>query len=249
MRVKHGETEMTPKKTRPQTDKETAAYKASEAERAAIGRYLHRNEAKAPLRFKLEKKGDVVGIVNDHPNGQVGLVLTMDAFGTADKEFCAGMMDQLIKANVKGETVDEGQLNYMVSVINGVEPRDQLEAMLAAQMVTVHLTSMRMARELNTAATLAHQDSAERAFNKLTRTFTTQMEALKRYRTRGEQKITNVSVAEGGQAIVGDVMQAPREDVPEKAAASPTAVVSGTNVVPMPSMDESKERAAAGGRR
>ena len=38
------------------------------------------------------------------------------------------------------------------------------------------------------------------------------MEALKRYRTGGEQKVTvqHVSVNDGGQAIVGDVVQAPR---------------------------------------
>ncbi len=46
------------------------------------------------------------------------------------------------------------------------------------------------------------------------RTFATQMETLKRYRTGGEQKVTvqHVSVSEGGQAIVGNVTQAPREN-------------------------------------
>ena len=41
----------------------------------------------------------------------------------------------------------------------------------------------------------------------LLRTFTTQMEALKRYRTGGQQKVTveHVHVNEGGQAIVGVV--------------------------------------------
>jgi hypothetical protein len=54
---------------------------------------------------------------------------------------------------------------------------------------------------------IPQQDSAERAFNKLTRTFAMQMEALKRYRSGAEQKVTlqHVSVAEGGQAIVGNV--------------------------------------------
>jgi len=43
--------------------------------------------------------------------------------------------------------------------------------------------------------------------NKLARTFTTQMEALKKYRTGGERKMTveHVTVNEGGQAIVGNV--------------------------------------------
>jgi len=55
--------------------------------------------------------------------------------------------------------------------------------------------------------TLPQQDSAERAFNKLARTFTTQIEALKRYRTGGQQRmvVEHVTVNEGGQAIVGSV--------------------------------------------
>jgi hypothetical protein len=42
-------------------------------------------------------------------------------------------MNQLIKANESGERINEGGLNFMVSIINGIEPRDQVEAMLAAQ--------------------------------------------------------------------------------------------------------------------
>jgi hypothetical protein len=53
----------------------------------------------------------------------------------------------------------------------------------------------------------SQQDSAERAFNKLVRTFAAQVEALKRYRTGGEQtvRVERVTVNEGGQAIVGNV--------------------------------------------
>src|SRR5215471_4808863 len=105
-----------------------------------------------------------------------------------------------------------------MSVIKGVKPRDQLETMLAAQMAIIHTASMRLARELALAETIAHQDSAERALNKLARTFAMQLEALKRYRTGGEQKVTvqHVSVNEGGQAIVGNVNQAPSGSALEK---------------------------------
>jgi acyl-CoA synthetase (AMP-forming)/AMP-acid ligase II len=43
---------------------------------------------------------------------------------------------------------------------------------------------------------------AERAFNRLSRTFIAQVDALKKYRTGGEQKMTaeHVHVHEGGQA-------------------------------------------------
>jgi len=64
--------------------------------------------------------------------------------------------------------------------------------------------------------------SAERAFNKLARTFAAQVEALKRYRTGGEQKVTveHVTVNEGGQAIVGNVRHGGR-DSPKNLEATP----------------------------
>lgn len=64
-------------------------------------------------------------------------------------------------------------------------------------------------RRLTNVETIPQQDAAERAFNKLARTFAAQMEALKRYRSSGEQKITVVKVSDGGQAIVGTVNHAP----------------------------------------
>jgi hypothetical protein len=95
----------------------------------------------------------------------------------------------------------------MLAVAKGIEPRDQTEAMLAAQMAAVHMASMTFARRLAHVETIPQQDSASNAFNKLARTFTAQVEALKRYRSGGEQKMTvqHVHVAEGGQAIVGNV--------------------------------------------
>src|SRR5437016_12164830 len=121
--------------------------------------------------------------------------------------------------------------------------------MLAAQMATVHMATMTFARRLKHVDTIPQQDSAERAFNKLARTFTTQLEALKRYRTGGEQKVTvqHVSVSEGGQAIVGNVTQAARETGPQKAKKSVTAVTDSRQA-PMAIIGE-PERAPAAVRR
>ena len=71
----------------------------------------------------------------------------------------------------------------------------------------IHVASMTMARHLAQAKTMPEQESAESGFNKLTRTFADQVEALKNYRSKGEQKMTvqHVHVGEGGQAIVGNV--------------------------------------------
>jgi hypothetical protein len=133
----------------------------------------------------------------------------------------------------QGRNIDEAGLNFMLSVIKGIKPKDQLEAMLAAQMAAVHMATMTFAQRLNHVETIQQQDSAERALNKLARTFSTQMEALKRYRTGGEQKVTvqHVSVNEGGQSIVGNVNQAAREPALEKPA------LTDARQQPMPMME------------
>ena len=143
----------------------------------------------------------------------------MEALAAIDPDFVTGLVSQLARAG--GGEVDEQRLNFMLSVVKSIKPRDQVEAMLAAQMAAVHTATMRFSRNLAEAEYLDLQDSAERTFNKLTRTFVIQMDALKRYRTGGEQAITvqHVNVSEGGQAIVGNVTQGKRDAAPVESTA------------------------------
>jgi hypothetical protein len=69
------------------------------------------------------------------------------------------------------------------------------------------MATMTQARRLQGSGTLEQMDLNERALNKLARTFATQIEALKRYRSKGEQRVIvkHLTVNEGGQAIVGNV--------------------------------------------
>jgi len=131
----------------------------------------------------------------------------MDALGTRDWDFLEGLLLQLADAGSKGRKVDGRTLTFMLSVVKGVEPRDQVEALLGAQMAAIHTATMTFARRLAHVKTIQQQDSAERALNKLARTFAAQVEALKRYRSRGDQtvRVEHVTVNEGGQAIVGNV--------------------------------------------
>ena len=106
--------------------------------------------------------------------------------------------------------------------MKGDMAKDQVEAMLAAQMAAVHNATMTFARRLAHVDNIPQQDSAERAFNKLAKTFASQVEALKRYRTGGEQivRVEHVTVNEGGQAIVGRVTHGGRGSL-EKPESSP----------------------------
>ncbi|MFY9698516.1 MAG: hypothetical protein WAK34_09400 [Rhodoplanes sp.] len=71
-------------------------------------------------------------------------------------------------------------LNFMLSVVKSIKPRDQIESMLATQMAGIHVATMRMMERLANADDTARLDSTERALNKLARTFAAQVEALKR---------------------------------------------------------------------
>jgi hypothetical protein len=185
-----------------------APYVPKPQETAVLAAALERRRARAPVpRFKVERKGESTKLAIDHPHPETGGILLMEALGTASPEFVNPFISQLANATSKGQAPDADGLNFMLAVVNGIEPRDEIEAMLAAQMAAVHMATMTFARRLNNVENIPQQDSAERTFNKLARTFTTQMEALKRYRTGGQQKVTveHVHVHSGGQAIVGTV--------------------------------------------
>ncbi len=187
-------------------------YEPTPEERDAAAAFLAREKEKPPApRLTAAKTGGVVKIGTDHPEPAVGTVLLMQALGITDDAFLNGILSQLVNAGSQGEEVDERDINFMLSAIKGVEPKDEVEVMLAAQMAAVHSATMTFARRLAHVETIPQQDSAERAFNKLARTFVAQVEALKRYRTGGEQNVTvkHVTVNEGGQAIVGNVEHSP----------------------------------------
>src|SRR5882757_6469596 len=83
------------------------------------------------------------------PKDDAAGFLTMDALGNADKGFMLGLSDQLVllaRAGTVGHQVDKRELNFMVSCVNGRQPRDQFEAMLAAQMAAIHLATMRYSK-------------------------------------------------------------------------------------------------------
>jgi hypothetical protein len=189
----------------PENEKAVTAYEQTPEEQKAIKAFRAAQKAKIPApNLKITEDGQVC---LDHPDLGVGWLLLSQATATTSMEFLEGIISQLANVVTIGSKPDQRGTNFALAVVKGISPRDQLETMLAAQMAAIHLTTMTFARRLAHAESIPQQDSAERALNKLARTFTTQMEKLKRYRTGGEQKVTvhHVTVNEGGQAIVGTV--------------------------------------------
>jgi hypothetical protein len=142
-----------------------------------------------------------------HPDPQVGKILLARGLGTSRGVFADGLLSQLAIASMHNGKISEQVFNYLIAFVVSMKPRDEMEAALATEMAITHHLTTAMGRRLAQAEMLLQQDSAERAFNKLARTFATQIETLRRYRTGGEQNIVvkHVTVNSGGQAIVGSV--------------------------------------------
>ena len=111
-----------------------------------------------------------------------------------------------------GNRIDPAATDFALGFVDAMEPRDATEALLLTQMAATHQATMMMARRLNTVENIPQQDSAERALNKLARSYAAQMDTLKRYRSKGQQvvRVERVTVQDGGQAVVGNVQHGGR---------------------------------------
>ena len=149
------------------------------------------------------KAGHTITVTRDH-----GLT---EIFGTPDPEQASALLSHCLKVLKPDEAGDAGEANderhFMLSIIRDLAPRDAVERMLAVQMASTHVAAIRSARHLATSSNLPQCEAHTTGYTKLTRSFAAQVEALRKHRTGGKQTVIvqHVTVAEGGQAIVGHV--------------------------------------------
>lgn len=171
-----------------------------------------RLKAKVPAaHFKVEHKKSNRMIVNpEHADRFTGIAAYLNAFGTADYDFADWLLNHLINAGTQATVsnpLEQRELNGAAAAMAGIAPRNETEAMLAAQMVAVHAVAMSALRRLKATETLRQHDCYGNLATKLLRTYTAQVEALQRLRGKGQQtvRVEHVTVNAGGQAIVGSV--------------------------------------------
>jgi hypothetical protein len=107
-----------------------------------------------------------------------------------------------------GPETREKQLSAALAALIGIGPKDELEGMMAAQLIAAHNATMECYRRamIGEQTFEGRRENLTQA-NKLSRTFATLLEALNRHRGKGQQKMTveHVHVHSGGQAVVGVV--------------------------------------------
>lgn len=132
-------------------------------------------------------------------------------FGSESPEMANALLQHCFKVLKPNEASDNHAGNdermFLVAAVSEINPRDGVERLLAVQMAATHVALVRAGRWMATADNLAQSQAHTSGFTKLARTYTTQMEALRKHRNGGKQTVIvqHVNVEGGGQAIVGNV--------------------------------------------
>ena len=98
----------------------------------------------------------------------------MKSFGITDWNFLNPLYSQLIEADGFGGD----EVEFAVAVIKSVNPRDSLEAMLAAQMAVMHWATMKFMRQVGDERGTQFQELAVTTATKVARVFGAQMEII-----------------------------------------------------------------------
>ncbi|EKD33698.1 MAG: hypothetical protein ACD_75C02623G0004 [uncultured bacterium] len=139
----------------------------------------------------------------------------MKTFGTVHKEARELLHFQALRTDA--ELRDENSVmisNRMTPLLHAIGPKDELEGMLAVQMVGAHNLAMTFLARAAQSGQMAAIDANINRATKLSRTFAVLLEGLNKHRGKGAQKIVveHVHVESGGQAIVGNVNQGEGRD-------------------------------------
>ncbi|MBY0404080.1 MAG: hypothetical protein K2X66_09290 [Cyanobacteria bacterium] len=172
--------------------------------RKTLERMKNQCERYPALKFK--KGADDKGVTYAETDPAMALFQTFETTGTDN----ANLANHLIQQAYRVQPEWSALWNTTTALLHGIAPQDLLEGLLATQMAAAH----EMAMEFSSRTMTKDQsvEAVERNVNRATkmmRTFIAQMEALSKYRSKGQQtiQVQHVNVNDGGQAIVGTVNQ------------------------------------------
>jgi hypothetical protein len=158
---------------------------------------------------KIAKQTKPPTVVAGHPDDLKGTLKNIG--GSRSDNWNNILANQTIQAlwlkHSDTETRDK-QCSATVAALVGIGPKDELESMMAAQLLAAHNAAMECYRRamIGEQTFEGRRENLAQA-NRLSRTYATLVEALNRHRGKGQQKVTveHVHVHSGGQAVVGMV--------------------------------------------
>lgn len=205
-------------KKKAKKKKEIVKKELTVQEKQRLDKYRQRKKNKS-VKFKISKDSSV-----DKPkieaidlDDSLGPTKMTEALGTPDSDLQSFMLNQVL-LTFKGAASSNGQnqeksvesCNNALVILSGIQPQDEIEGMLAVQMIGVHNMAMETMRlAILDGQTFMGKQSNVNYAAKMLRTFMLQVDTLKKYRSNNQQKMVvgQVNVNDGGKAIVGTVNQ------------------------------------------
>lgn len=137
-------------------------------------------------------------------------VSMFEALGTSSIPFLNHTLDNVVRVMSPARDISSDQHNASLAFLAAVEPENEVEATLGAQMFAANEAAMRCLRLMANSETLEQHKVHGGLANKFMRTFAAQAEALAKLRRKGEQIVKHVHVYEGGQAVVAGTINQQR---------------------------------------
>lgn len=178
-------------------------------EKARIERYKnHRKRTECTYTFGGKHRTE-----NGDRNDKLYLALAglCEATGTSDLAFGQLLVGKTTSATCLDENKEdsdylETRFNSVANVMNSLNPQDAIEGMLISRLVALHVQSIQyLGCAANNEQSAQSRDLSTNRSVKLSRLYNETLDALMRYRRKGEQKVIvqHVNVNDGGKAIVG----------------------------------------------
>jgi hypothetical protein len=180
------------------------------AELRALQERLVTSPSPPSLRLGPDNK---VTLQNDLDDDELLYARLVSSLGATDAHAVTLLLNQAVNATPGSGT--EQQCNTALAVLSGIRPRDEIEGMLAVQMVGCHNLATSMLQRATSTDRVDFLSIYGNLAAKLLRTFTMQVEALARQRGQIRQqtvRVEHVTVEAGGQALVGAVTTQPSTD-------------------------------------
>jgi hypothetical protein len=149
-------------------------------------------------------KREVAGVPEKKEQDRLGVG------GSVATEWNTMLANQTVNTLAVGDDDETQRRQYHAAALGliGISPRDELEGMMAAQLIAAYNATMECYRRAAVPdQTFEGRRENLNQANKLSRTFSMLLEAFNRHRGKGQQKVTveHVHVHAGGQAVVGTV--------------------------------------------
>jgi hypothetical protein len=203
----------TPKPTSRNALERVAQQRApTEREKAAMAdAMVAQNVRRAPVRVSITNLEEGrVEIKPEHNDAGGWADQLRETFGTRSNSFAEVIMQQVEVACRKRGTMEVSSTvdNYALAIMAAIAPRDEWEAITAANIIGTHTLAMEMLGKARHSTTLEATGFYVAQHAKLTKSARTLSEALDKHRHGGKQQVIVKHVYVTGNAVVGDGTQA-----------------------------------------